>query len=135
MNKYFDRVIISIMAIIIVILSVFLVSSSIKSSAATRNVSWQAVTTYVDGSNIEAGNAVSYSIWYEDSVTGSATQIANKISGTSTTFDDSGLVKGRKYNFWGVAFLSSGISSDNSAKYAWTVPLGKAATIGTITIN
>lgn len=98
------------------------------SMATTRTVSWGAVTTYTDGSPIEAGNAVTTSVWRQDSVTLAIVQLANRISGTSTTFDDSSLVKGRVYNFWAQAHLATGASSDNSAVYAWTLPLGQAAT-------
>lgn len=132
MKEYF-KTIVGILAL--AAMMAFWPSSDYKAQAATRTVSWTAVTTYTDGTNIEAGNAVSYSIWREDAITGTILQIANKIPGTSTTFDDAGLVKGRQYNFWGAAFLASGPGSDNSVKYAWTSPLGKPATMGTITIN
>ncbi|MCL5884851.1 MAG: hypothetical protein M1377_05855 [Deltaproteobacteria bacterium] len=96
--------------------------------AQTRTVSWDPVTTYTDGSPIETGNAVTYSVWRQDSVTNAIVQLANRVSVTSATFDDSSLAKGRAYKFWAAAFLATGASSDNSAVYAWTLPLGKAAT-------
>jgi hypothetical protein len=111
------------------------VAALMKSYAATRTVSWGAVTTYTDNTLIEAGNTVTYSIWREDSSTLAVAQLANRVTGLSTTFDDSALVKGRLYNFWGQAFLTNGAFSDNSPKYAWTLPLGKASTMGPITIN
>ena len=98
------------------------------SMATTRTVSWGTVTTYTDGSLIEAGNAVTYSVWRQDAVTSAISQIANRISVTSATFDDATLVKGRVYRFWAATFLATGASSDNSAVYSWTLPLGKAAT-------
>jgi len=100
----------------------------VVAKAQTRTVSWSPVTTYTDGSPVEAGNAVTYSVWRQDSVTSVIVQLANRITATSATFDDASLVKGRVYNFWAQAQLASGASSDNSAVYAWTLPLGKAAT-------
>ena len=96
--------------------------------AQTRTVSWDPVTTYTDGSSIEPGNAVTYSVWRQDNVTGAIVQLANRTAATSSTFDDASLIKGRVYKFWAAAFLTTGASSDNSAAYAWTLPLGKAAT-------
>ena len=114
---------------IVVLLVLFLaVMAVVIAKAQTRMVSWSPVTTYTDGSLVEAGNTVTYSVWRQDGVTLAITQLANKITATSTTFDDSSLVKGRTYNFWAQAQLASGASSDNSAVYSWTLPLGKAAT-------
>jgi hypothetical protein len=96
--------------------------------AQTRTVSWSPVTTYTDNSLIETGNTITYSIYRQDNVTKTIVQLANRISATSTTFDDSSLVKGRAYNFWAQAHLATGVSSDNSPSYAWTLPLGQAAT-------
>ena len=135
MKKYIKMLVGTMCALVLVMSLATKYLSPELAQAATRTVSWSAVTTYTDGSLIEAGNAVSYSIWREDSSTLAIVQIANKIPGISTTFDDSSLVKGRQYNFWGQASLATGQSSDNSVKYAWTLPLGKAATMGTITIN
>jgi hypothetical protein len=104
------------------------VMSVVVAKAQTRTVSWSPVTTYTDGSTIEPGNTVTYSIWRQDGVTLAIVQLANRISSVSTTFDDSTLTKGRTYNFWAQAQLASGASSDNSATYAWVLPLGKAAT-------
>lgn len=94
--------------------------------AQTRTVSWTPVTEYTDGTPIEAGNAVTYSIWQQDNVTGTIVHLANRVSATSVTFDDASLVKGRGYRFWAQTHLASGASSDNSPVTPWTVPLGKA---------
>ena len=113
---------------LIVLLALFVAVMSIPyAMAATRTVSWGAVTAYTDGSAIEPGNVVTYSIWRQDNVTLAIVQLANRISTTSATFDDSGLVKGRTYGFWAQAQLASGQSSDNSAVYPWLFPQGKAA--------
>jgi hypothetical protein len=99
----------------------------ISARAATRTVSWQVVTTYTDGSPVEVGNAVTYSVWRQDSATSAVVQLANRVSSTSQTFDDSSLVKGRVYNFWAQAHVATGASSDNSAAYSWTMPQGKSS--------
>ena len=113
---------------IIILLALFVAIVGITMArAATRTVSWSAVTTYTDGSAIEAGNAVTYSVWRGDSVTGTVVQLANRVSGLSATFDDTPLVKGRTYNFWAQAHLASGQSSDNSAVFPWLFPQGKAS--------
>lgn len=95
--------------------------------AQSRTVSHSAVTTYTDGSLIEPGNEVTYSVWMQDNVTKTISQISNRVPATVHSFNDSGLVKGRVYNFWAGAFLAVGGASDNSAVYAWTVPLGKSS--------
>jgi hypothetical protein len=114
--------------VILLLAAVALVIGAVGVRAQTRTVSWSPVDKYTDGSNIEVGNTVTYSVWRQDSVTSAVVQLANRIAATSATFDDSSLVKGRVYNFWAQAQLATGASSDNSAMYAWTLPLGKAAT-------
>jgi hypothetical protein len=116
------RKLIVLLAVIVAVMAVTIVS------AQTRTVSWSPITTYSDNTTIEAGNAVTYSVWRQDSVTLAIVQLANRISAVSATFDDATLVKGRTYNFWAAAHLSSGQSSDNSAVYPWLFPQGKAAT-------
>lgn len=97
-------------------------------NATPRTVSWSPVTTYTDGSLIEGSNAVMYNAWMQDNVTKTVTQLANQTSAVSVGFNDSGLTKGRAYNFWAQTVLGSGLASDNSAIYVWVMPLGKAST-------
>lgn len=117
--------------LVILVLSIFIlvpVAYQIHQAWATaRTVSHDAVTTYTDNSLIEAGNTVSYSVWMQDNVTKIITQLADHSLAISHPFNDSGLVKGRVYNFWVGAFLQTGGYSDNTPVYAWTVPLGKAS--------
>ncbi len=115
-------------AIVTVALLVAVIIGVKISTAQTRTVRWDPVNTYTDGTPVEAGNAVSYSGWRQDNVTKVITQFADHIPAISSTFDDSTLVKGRTYNFWLQAHLATGASSDNCPVYAWTLPLGKAAT-------
>ncbi len=95
--------------------------------ASTRTISWDPVTTYTDNTPIESGNTVTYNAWRQDNVTKTITQLSNNILSTSQGFSDSSLVKGRVYNFWAQAVLQSGVASDNSPKYSWILPLGKAS--------
>lgn len=112
---------------ILLLLGLFLVLVGIGLlQAAPRTCSWTAVTTYTDGSLIEGSNAVMYNVWMQDNVTKTVTQLANQTSAVSVGFNDSGLVKGRAYNFWAQTVLGSGLASDNSAIYVWVTPLGKA---------
>ncbi len=108
----------AVMALILVLVGVKI------SQSMTRSVSWTRAT-YTDGSIIEIGNDT-YNIWRQDNVTKVITQIADRVAGTSMPFDDSLLVKGRVYNFWGQTVLTTGASSDNSPIFAWTNPTGKA---------
>lgn len=96
--------------------------------AQSRTLSWTAVTKYTDGTPIEAGNAVTYSAWRQDSTTSIITQLANRIPATSVPFDDATLVKGRVYKFWVQAQVATGAPSDNSTVLAWTNPTGQAET-------
>lgn len=103
--------------------------------AVPRTVSWTAVTTYTDGSLIEGSNAVMYNVWMQDNVSKTITQLANQTSAVSVGFNDSGLVKGRSYNFWAQAVVGTGQASDNSAIYVWKMPDGKASTPTGLSVN
>jgi len=110
----------------IVLGAILLLGIGVKiSQSTTRSVSWTRAL-YTDGSPIEPGNDT-YNIWRQDNVTKTVTQIGNQVVGTSVTFDDSTLVKGRAYGFWGQTVLVTGASSDNSPIYAWVNPTGKAS--------
>jgi hypothetical protein len=113
---------------VLVLLTLFVaVISIVVARAQTRTMSWSPVTTYDDGTLIEAGNTVSYSAWRQDNVTKTNVQIANHITATSTTFDDASLVKGRVYNFTAMTHVASGGDSVLSPIYAFRLPLGKAS--------
>jgi hypothetical protein len=94
--------------------------------AGTRTVSFDPVTTYTDNTPIEVGNTVSYSVWIQDNVTKTTTQLADHILTTSQTFSDAGFTKNRVYNFTAQAHLLSGDSSDISPVFPWLFPKGKA---------
>lgn len=108
---------------IFVLLGLLLIAGT--AGAATRTVSWTAVTTYADNNStpIESTNLpVTDDIWYVDSVTGTKTAIASGVTGTSYLFSDAGMVKGRIYNVQGKAYVKDGSGSADSAPYTWTVP-------------
>ena len=101
-----------------------------NADAGTRTVSHDPVSTYTDNTPIEATKTVSYSVYYQDTVTNVITQIANKVTITSHTFNDNTMVKGRLYNFYGQTWLSTGEFSANSPNYGWAVPLGQPKPMG-----
>lgn len=94
-----------------------------------REVSHDPVNTYTDGLPIEAGNTVSYSVFAQDNVTKTTTQIADHDTATVHTFSDAGFVKGRAYNFTAQTHLLSGTSSEMSPEYTWLFPKGKASPV------
>jgi hypothetical protein len=107
---------------IVVIALAAAMTIGISARAATRTVSWQAVTTYTDGSMIEQGNTISYSCWRQDSVTLAYVRLADHTVLTTATFDDGTLVAGRVYLFTAQAHALWGGDSAISAPYSWTVP-------------
>ena len=90
------------------------------SMAATKTVSWNAVTTYTDGTSIEGTKTVYYNIWMD------STLIGNKVTGTSLIFTVSDY--GVTHQFTAQAELSTGEKSAVSPAYSWTSPLRVPAT-------
>ena len=94
--------------------------------AETRTISWNPVTTYTDGTPIEAGKTVSYtSYWTADPGLGSLTTIATAITATSTTFDPGvqGMTRGGTVYFTAKAVLDTGEESALSPAHSWVVPV------------
>lgn len=96
--------------------------------AETRQISWNAVTTYADGSPIEADLAVGYAVyWSADPALpgGALRELVFNQSGTSATFDpdSSGMARGQTIYFTAKSVLSTGAESPMSAAMAWVVPL------------
>ena len=104
-----------------------LISASIPSAfAETRTISWATVTTYSDGTAIEAGKTVSYSVyWTTDPGLGSLHTIGASLATTSTTFDPDvqGMTRGGTVYFTSKAVLNTGEESPLSPAYAWVVPV------------
>ncbi len=93
--------------------------------AETRTISWSAVATYTDGTPIEAGKTVSYSVyWTTDPGLGSLHTIRTGIATTSTTFDPGTqeMPAGGTVYFTVKTVLSSSEISALSPGYAWIVP-------------
>ena len=94
--------------------------------AETRTIFWNPVSTYTDGTPIEAGKTVSYtSYWTTDPGLGSLTAIASAITTTSTTFDPGvqGMTRGGTVYFTAKAVLNTGEESALSPAYSWVVPV------------
>jgi hypothetical protein len=95
--------------------------------AETRTVSWDAVTTYTDGTPIEPSKTVRYDIfWSSDAGLSPASlrTVASSVSQTSATFDPDaiGLPRGQTVYFTGDSVLSTGEKSALASPLAWTVP-------------
>ena len=107
-----------------------LAALAIPAFAETRTISWNPVTTYTDGTPIEAGITVSYSAyWTTDPGLGSLRTIGTSLTTTSTTFDPDvqGMTRGGTVYFTAKAVLSTGEASALSPAYAWVVPLATPA--------
>src|SRR3990172_1362310 len=92
----------------------------------TRTISWDPVTTYTDGTPIEAGKTVTYSAyWTTDPGLGSLHTIGTSLITTSTTFDPTvqGMTRGGTVYFTAKAVLNTGEESALSPAYAWVVPI------------
>jgi len=94
--------------------------------AETRTISWDPVTTYTDGTPIEAGKTVTYTAyWTTNPALGSLVTIGSSLTTTSTTFDPTvqGMTRGGTVYFTAKAVLNTGEESVLSPAYAWIVPL------------
>jgi len=103
-----------------------LATLAIPAFAETRTISWDPVTTYTDGTPIEAGKTVSYSAyWTTDPGLGSLHTIGTSLAATSTTFDPDvqGMTRGGTVYFTAKAVLNTGEASALSPAYSWVVPV------------
>jgi hypothetical protein len=94
--------------------------------AETRTISWSPVTSYTDGTLIEAEKTVSYSAyWTTDPGLGSLVTIGTSLTTTSTTFDPTGqgMTRGGTVYFTAKSVLNTGEVSSLSPAFAWVVPL------------
>jgi hypothetical protein len=93
--------------------------------AETRTISWGPVTSYTDGTPIEAGNTVSYSTyWTTDPGLGSLVTLGASLTTTSTTFDPTvqGMSRGGTVYFTAKSVLNTGEQSALAPAFAWIVP-------------
>ena len=117
-----------------------LAALAIPAFAETRTISWSAVTTYTDGTPIEAGKTVSYSVyWTTDPGLGSLHTISTGIATTTTTFDPGtqGMTRGGTVYFTVKTVLSAGEVSALSPGFAWVVPAAtpSPATLSSISVS
>jgi hypothetical protein len=99
--------------------------------AETRTISWDPVTTYTDGTSIETGKTVSFSVyWTTDPGLGSLRTIGTGITATSTSFDPDlqGMTRGGTVYFTAKVVLNTGEESAISHAHAWVVPPATPAT-------
>ena len=95
--------------------------------AETRQVSWVPVTTYVDGTPIEAGKAVGYTVYWSIDPglsAGTLRELVSNQSGTSAMFDpdDSGMTRGQTVYITAKSVMSTGEESSLSGAAQWVVP-------------
>ncbi len=113
---------------------------AIPAFAETRTISWAAVTSYTDGTPIEAGKTVSYSAyWTTDPGLGSLHTIGTSLAAASTTFDPGvqGMTRGGTVYFTVKAVLNTGEVSALCPGYAWVVPPAtpSQAALSSVTVN
>jgi len=90
--------------------------------AETKTLSWNAVTTYTDGTPI-AGTVTYTMFWSASASLTSPHYLANDITGLSVTFDinTEGMARGTTVYFSGTAKVASSTSA-NAPAYAWVTP-------------
>jgi hypothetical protein len=90
--------------------------------AHAETLSWNAVTTYTDGSAITA--PVTYTaVWSTSSTLASTTTLASSISTLSTTFNVTTAAMPRGSTiYFGVRATVGGVNSAYSAPLSWLVP-------------
>ena len=105
-----------------------LAAFALPAFAETRTISWNPITTYTDGTPIEAGKTVLYTVyWTTDPGLSAASlrTIGTSLSTTTTTFDPGvqGMTRGGTVYFTGKAVLNTGEESSLSPAYPWVVPV------------
>ncbi len=95
-------------------------------SAETYQISWDAVTTYTDGTSIPGSSAVTYNVyWTTDSGLAQGLHgVATSSTATSATFDPgtAGMTRGQTIYFTARTQLSTGEQSSLSTGFSWVVP-------------
>ena len=98
-----------------------LITSPVAAHAET--LSWNAVTTYADGSGVGSAAVTYTAVWSPSSSLSSPTTLASSISSTSTNFniDIAGMPRGATIYF-AVKSTVVGVDSAYSAPLPWNVP-------------
>jgi hypothetical protein len=91
--------------------------------AVAETLSWDAVTTYSDGSAVGAAPVTYTAVWSPSSSLASPTTLASSVSTTSTTFSiaTAGMPRGSTIYF-GVRATVNGVTSAYSSALQWAVP-------------
>ena len=96
------------------------------SMAETRTITWDAVTTYNDGTPIESNITYNF-YWTSDAglSIGSLRPLVSSVGQTTGTFDPDllGMPRGATVYITGETVLSTGEKSSLTPAYPWTVPL------------
>jgi len=103
-----------------------LAALALPAFAETRTISWGPVTTYTDGTPIETGKPILYTVyWTTDPGLAAASlrTIGASLATTSTTFDPDvqEMTRGGTVYFTAKAVLSTGEASELTPAYAWVV--------------
>jgi len=105
-----------------------LAALALPAFAETRTISWNPVSTYTDGTPIEAGKPILYTVyWTTDGGLSAASlrTIGTSLSTTTTTFDPGvqGMTRGGTIYFTAKVVLNTGEESALSPAYPWVVPV------------
>jgi hypothetical protein len=106
-------------------LIVFLVIAiaSFALPAAAETLSWNAVTTYTDGTSIGSTTVTYQGYWSTNSGTSGLTTLGSSTTSTSVNFniDTAGMPRGQTIYFRSRATVA-GVNSAYSTALSWTVP-------------
>ena len=105
-----------------------LAALALPAFAETRTISWNPVSTYTDGTPIEAGKTILYTVYWTTDPGLSAASLrtfGTSLSTTTTTFDPGvqGMTRGGTVYFTAKAVLNTGEESALSPAYPWVVPV------------
>ena len=126
---------------ILLILMGMILASPLPVGAETRTVSWNAVTSYTDGTPFAAGTTVTYNFFWTSDPGLSAASLRTLVSSvpqTSGIFDPDakGMPRGQTVYLTGEVLLSTGEKSGLSPAYSWTVPIVTTApTLSSLSIS
>ena len=103
-------------------------SNIMTSNQAPWQISWDAVTTYTDGTLIGTGKAIQYTVYWTPDIWlegGSLHPIGSPTSATSLSFDSelAGMTGYQTVYFTVKAVLGTGEDSSFSGAFAWDVPV------------
>ena len=110
--------------ILLLIIFVFIVSIGFVSISGAETLSWNAVTTYTDGSTIPSATSKTYrAFWSTSSSLATLREMGSSSSSVSRTFNvnSEGMTRGTSVYFT-VRATVNGVDSANATPLAWAVP-------------